>query len=963
MANSNQQTLNEIHFLKKELAFLRNKEENKKDQIELEKLLSKSQEIAHIGSWSLDLIENKLSWTDEVYRIFGLEPQEITPSYEAFLNAIHPEDRTKVDAAYSTSIKEGKDSYEIEHRIIRNPSQEVRFVLEKCQHIRNKYNEIISSIGMVQDITDKKTIGYTLKQNQEKYKNLFEEIRSGVAIYEAINNGEDFIIKSFNRAGEKMDGVKRDDIFGKNVLEIFPGIKEMGLLDVFKRVWETGKSEDHPISAYKDERLLVWRENHVYKLSTGEIVAIYEDTTQKVKDKEDLEQSELRFRHIADYNYDWEYWIKPNGEYAYISPSCERISGYKAEEFMAKSELFFDIIKPEFRTQIHLHYTHEQESNNDTHQIEFAIIKKNGEECWIEHNCIPVFDDKGNYEGRRGNNRDITLRKKALQEIIIAKNTAQKNEQKQKERVKELNGLYSLELLAERSDIVIDFYNKFIQNIVPESMQYPSKTIVLLRIDDVSYCNKKGVKLIKPKNYLSAKINVFKKQIGELIISYSENLPFIEIYEQRLIDAYALKLSIIIERNKTIQDLKIQNEEYAAINEELISSEEEIKTTNHNLILAKEKAEESDRLKSAFLANMSHEIRTPMNGILGFTSLLKEPNLSSEEMETFSAVIERSGARMLDTINNLIDISKIEAEQVEVHLSTVNINTQIDNLYHFFKVESETKELALSFNKGLPDSKSIITTDDEKIYGALTNLIKNAIKFTREGSVSFGYDLKKNFLEFYIKDTGIGIQKDKQQNIFDRFTQVDLSLSSQYEGSGLGLSITKAYIQMLGGKLWMESKEGVGTTFSFTIPYNTSKGEQTPAEKKPEHRFDSNSSKKINLLIADDDETSRTYLQALAQDKCQTIHFAKDGKEAVAICKKDTDIDLILMDIKMPEMNGYEATKRIRAFNKDVIIIAQTAYALNGDREKALKAKCNDYITKPIAKKDFMELLNNHFPV
>jgi len=254
-------------------------------------------------------------------------------------------------------------------------------------------------------------------------------------------------------------------------------------------------------------------------------------------------------------------------------------------------------------------------------------------------------------------------------------------------------------------------------------------------------------------------------------------------------------------------------------NKELQASIKRIRSINIELEKAREKAEESDRLKSAFLANMSHEIRTPMNGILGFANLLKDPKLTGEEHEMHIRIIEQSGHRMLNIINDLIDISKIESGQMEVSLTESKVNEQIEYIYSFFKHEAENKGLKISFNNALPAEKSIINTDREKIYAILTNLVKNAIKYTHEGAIEFGYKKKRDFLEFYVSDSGIGIASDKQQLIFDRFVRADLSLSSQYEGAGLGLSITKAYVEMLGGKIWVKSEEHKGSKFYFTIPY------------------------------------------------------------------------------------------------------------------------------------------------
>jgi signal transduction histidine kinase len=290
--------------------------------------------------------------------------------------------------------------------------------------------------------------------------------------------------------------------------------------------------------------------------------------------------------------------------------------------------------------------------------------------------------------------------------------------------------------------------------------------------------------------WLGVPLMTDEKAIGVMVVqSYTDENAY-DVAAQRLLVLIAHELSIVIERKKMIQDL----------------------------VAAKEKAEESDRLKSAFLANMSHEIRTPMNGILGFAELLKEPILSGEEQHLVIDIIEKSGQRMLNIINDLISISKIESGQMEVNLSETNINEQFDFLYNFFQTNAEQKKLQLIVNCPNTSFKSVINTDSEKLYAILTNLVNNAIKFTSVGNVEFGYQVKENKLLFYVKDTGIGIPKDKQKTIFERFIQVNSDKSANYEGTGLGLAISKAFVEMLGGEIWIESEEGKGTCFYFTIP-------------------------------------------------------------------------------------------------------------------------------------------------
>jgi len=261
------------------------------------------------------------------------------------------------------------------------------------------------------------------------------------------------------------------------------------------------------------------------------------------------------------------------------------------------------------------------------------------------------------------------------------------------------------------------------------------------------------------------------------------------------------------------------------------------KESEQELIIAKEHAEESDRLKTAFLANISHEIRTPMNGILGFAELLKEPNLTGNDQQDYINIIEESGVRMLNIIDNIIRISKIESKQSDISISETNINEQIKSIYSLFKEEADQKGIGISFYNSLPEDQSRILSDPKIINIIVTNLLKNAIKFTKEGFITFGYVKKGKFLEFFVKDTGVGICKEKQKIIFERFRQVSESFSRDYEGAGLGLSISKAYVEMLGGKIWVKSssKNGNGengSTFYFTIPYATEpNGELNPQLK------------------------------------------------------------------------------------------------------------------------------------
>jgi CheY-like chemotaxis protein len=380
-----------------------------------------------------------------------------------------------------------------------------------------------------------------------------------------------------------------------------------------------------------------------------------------------------------------------------------------------------------------------------------------------------------------------------------------------------------------------------------------------------------------------------------------------------------------------------------------------------NLLISKEMAEESDRLKSAFLANMSHEIRTPMNGILGFAGLLKEPNLTGEEQQEYISIIEQSGVRMLNIINNIVEISKIESGVMEVSLEDSNVNEQIEYIYTFFKPEVEGKGMILSLKNGSPSKELIIRTDREKLYAILINLVKNAIKFSDNGSITLGYEIKEKYLEFFVKDTGVGISKDKQEDVFDRFVQAHVNNTRAYQGAGLGLSISKAYVEVLGGKIWVESSIGKGSEFYFTLPYISEPREKMTINHLTLSDPADNHVKNLNALIVEDDEISAKFITKTIQSFSKNILRVCNGTEAVNACRNNPGLDLVLMDIQMPEMDGYEATRQIRQFNKDIVIIAQTAFALSQDHKLAIEAGCNDYISKPIDKALLTVLINKHF--
>lgn len=402
-------------------------------------------------------------------------------------------------------------------------------------------------------------------------------------------------------------------------------------------------------------------------------------------------------------------------------------------------------------------------------------------------------------------------------------------------------------------------------------------------------------------------------------------------------------------RDKAEKELIIERE----------SLEERVKQRTIELEQAKIKAEESDRLKSAFLANLSHEIRTPMNGIMGFSVLLKEPDNTIAERNEFINIINSCSNQLLSIITDIVEISKIETNLITLNEEPVDINLLLIFLYKELSI-SKLKKPGVDFrlvNSQNEFSEKIIV-DDTKLKQVLTNLITNAFKFTESGFIEFGCTTVNNsFLEFFVKDTGSGIDKEYHNVIFERFRQAENEMTKMQSGSGLGLAISKAYIEMMGGSIHLKSEPGKGSLFYFRIPAKIAVNEQKYNVETPAmvlNNFDNDV-----ILIAEDDETNFYLLQAIFLAKSVKIIRAVNGREAVDICINNTNISVVLMDIKMPEMDGLEATRQIKSFRPGLPIIAVTAHALSGDKEIALMAGCDGYISKPIIKDQLFQIIQD----
>lgn len=395
--------------------------------------------------------------------------------------------------------------------------------------------------------------------------------------------------------------------------------------------------------------------------------------------------------------------------------------------------------------------------------------------------------------------------------------------------------------------------------------------------------------------------------------------------------------------------------EQVKITEELKKLNKKLKESNKELNKAKEKAEQSNNLKTEFLHNLSHEIRTPMNAIIGFSELLNENDFEKEKIPFYSKLILNSSRQLLRIIDDIIEISKLETKQVSIKNKEISINDFLDNIFSIFDLKAKEKGIPLYLKKSINDSDAFIFIDDNKLNKIISNLIENAFKYTHKGYVEIGNRISGDKLEIYVRDTGDGIEKDKLEKIFERFHRVDDNINKTIDGIGLGLAIAKENVELLNGEILVKSQKLKGTIFIVVLPYNKIDKKMNEIEK--DQLFTENN----KILIAEDEEVNFIYFEAIVKKRFNNLQIfhAQDGQEAVKLCKEN-DFIIVFMDVKMPVMNGLDATSEILKFKPSLPIVGLTAYSSDEDRNIVLSAGCVDFLSKPIDKQKIFNLIQKY---
>ena len=876
-----------------------------------------------------DIIEKRNVFSNKsIANILGYTVKEIQEMGENLIPFLmHPDDLGNYLNIICPKYQEARDNEWIEHDYrMKNKSGEWRWLNSKEIIYKRKDNGTPSQIfGILSDVNNYKTVKIQLQdaltkaeENENRFNELFRNMNNGCAIYKAVDDGNDFVFVDFNKAGERIEKTKKDNLIGKRVTEVFPGVIEFGLHDIFKKVYKTGKAEHFPLSFYKDDKIQGWRDNYIYKLRNGDIVSIYYDRTKEkqaesdiIKAKEIAEENEQKYKRLTENAPDVIYRMSlTDGQYKYVSPSSINIFGYTPEEFYNRPMLIANAIHPDFAEYFKTEWARLQEGKLSP-TYEYKIFNKEGKEKWLHQRNVLIRDNSNKPIAIEGIVTDITYRKETEQALI-------ENEKLLSTIAENYPNSY-LSIIEKNFTISFTSGQEFVkQNLNPDDY-------VGLGIEKVFGENTEYVK----ENYQKT----FNGEETSFELFFNDQYQFyktVPLYNEKGIITRILSVAEnITERKK--KEIEFQ--------------------------VAKEKAEESNRLKTEFINNMSHEIRTPMNGIMGFSGFLNDMDLAPEKQKYYTRIIQNSAKQLLHIIDDILEISSLSTKQVKVDADTFSLNDMLMELFSIFNLRAQEKKIPLYLKKGLPDEKSSLTTDKSKLTKILMNLIDNAIKYTNSGFIEIGYTCNKDSIQLYVQDTGIGIEAKNQESIFERFTQEEKEISRKIGGLGLGLSIAKENAELIGGTISLDSKKGKGSTFYLTIPFSA-----IELISLPDIISDSSENAvkiaEYTILVAEDEEVNYLYIEtvfkSIPEYAIKIIH-ARNGQEAVDACKENSSIDLVLMDIKMPVMNGLEATTVIKSFNSSLPIIAQTAYSTDAEKQKAIDSGCSDFITKPIDRSRLVE--------
>jgi len=895
-------------------------------------------------------------------KVYGYNRSEILENSDIYKSWIHPDDIVRISKVLESEEYKSNYIFNEQYRTIKKNGK-VSWIWNRNYPVGNSGGDTPMIVSVASNITEIKKLEGDLRKQQYEQQAILDNIphlawlKNNEGVYVSVNQS---FCKYFDLKAEEVIGKTDFDIVSKELALSYIAKDKDVLLSGEQRLFNEvskGKfgenySETHKTPVINDQNEVIG------------VAGISRDITEQKLAEKALVQSEEKYKDLITLLPEVVFETDAKGIITFVNLRGFEISGFTLADLTEVYSIFNLIASEEKGKAVKLF--EEAEKGTEFRDVEFTLITKSQDKIPVLIYTNNLYQD-GKWSGVRAVMVDNSTRKEAERHealhqkklLALSESALDFLSMPTSEDLFDYIGSKFKSLLGDTDILITKFDEKsVVLKLVYFSWDDESKKKVkeLLKLSSEDYefgVGTEALEVLKNRDGMIREISggfsegsfdavpkdlsdEMQKVLGVkrfygLTLCRSGNLygtllllsKSDKIHDMHLIEAFVYQASIALHRRHLEQEL----------------------------VSAKLLAEESDKLKTGFLANMSHEIRTPMNGILGLTQLLSAKDLEEDRKKEYISMIKSNGNILMELVNDIIDISKIESKQVDLFENEISLNDMMSDLSCLIsgdKLVNETKKVEFVFKPSFKDHEDIILGDQAKIRQILTNLISNAIKFTEKGKIEFGYRLDKNKdLLFYVQDTGIGIQNEKKEVIFERFIQVDQSLTRQYSGSGLGLAISKGFVDRMGGKIWVESEYQEGSCFYFSIPYKKIEKRKTISIDK-QFKIDQFEWSNLTILIVEDNLISFTLLEiSLRKTGCSIIH-ADNGKSAVDMVKENPEINLVLMDIQLPIMNGYEATREIKKLRPDLPVIALTANALDDDRMKCINAGCSDYITKPI---------------
>lgn len=836
-------------------------------------------------------------------RFYGYTNREMTSMKIQQINVLNEEQMNRELA----NAGNGKKNYFVfEHRLADGSIKTVEVYSGKAHH---KGRTLLYSV--IHNITEAKKTEKLLRESRQLFETLAKISPTG--IFKTDAKGKTTYV---NPRWSEITGVSYERSTKKGWADILPPNEREELLARWTNNMASKTFSKEKLRIVRSDGTIRWVLGHaIPEIRNGKFtgyVGAITDITDLVKAEQALRESENKYRSLSETSMDIILTYDLQGIITYVNPVIKPSFGYSPEEVIGKS--FSNFLVPEY-LDIALSNFRRGKSGHFISLYELEIFHKNGRKVPAEINPTSLHDDNGNVIGRLTVIRNITSRKKTERELLI--------------RDKALNAAANVVIITDANSI-IEWVNQAFTKLTGyskvESIGKSASDLIDSGKQDIKFRKKLYETLLTGKPWKGEIID--KRKDGTLY-------PVEEI------------ISPVTNENGKVEHLI-----------GIMTDISERKAAERELHAAKDAAEEANRLKSAFLANMNHEIRTPMNAIMGFSELMLEA--TPEEKENYAKIVNNSAGQLLNLIDDIIYLSRLQSEKLPVKKTLFYPAEVVREVFNMFDLPEIKKDLDMKLE--IPDNIEKITlhADINKVKQVLTNFVSNALKYTPEGYVKIGFEIQDKLITFFVEDSGIGVPKEEQQKIFDAFYRGTKAVNSAIRGTGLGLNIAKELVKLMNSTIGVRSLPGKGSKFFFSLPTKT--GKIVSVKETPFHDISKKRWKDLNILIAEDDDTNFLYLEVILKDLVKNIDRANDGKQALEMTQK-YHYNIILMDLKMPVMNGFEATSKIKKRQPQIPVIATTAYATQEEKDLALKAGCDNYLKKPIKKADIIALIDKYISI